>query len=185
MADLAPMYSDCPAVEATAVVDAPVPAVWSMVTDIGLPARFSPEVQGAEWLDDATGPAVGARFLGRNRHPVAGTWQTLCTIVDYEHQRRLAYVVTGPPGSGLEDTRPAATWRFELEPGGSRSAAISGTYRSGPVTVEPGHRRRPGGGTANRRRQARGAAREHGGDLEGNQGPGRAADVTTRSGGRQ
>jgi len=91
--------------------------VWSLVTDIGLPARFSPEFQGAEWLDDATGPAVGARFLGRNRHPVAGTWQTLCTIVDYEHQRRLAYVVTGPPGSGLEDTRPAATWRFELAPG--------------------------------------------------------------------
>lgn len=130
--DTGPVYADCPTVEVTEVVDAPVPAVWSLVTDIGLPARFSPEFQGAEWLDGATGPAVGARFLGRNVHPVAGTWQTICTIVDYEPRQRIEYVVTGPPGSGLEGPHPAATWRFELEPGQEAGLRLRYWARIGP-----------------------------------------------------
>ena len=47
-------------------------------TQIQLPARFSTEFQGADWLEP---PAVGARFVGRSAHKAFGEWQTTCTIV--------------------------------------------------------------------------------------------------------
>ncbi|MFG2728325.1 SRPBCC family protein [Streptomyces canus] len=38
--------------------------VWDLVTDIGLPARLSPELQRAAWLDGAEKPAVGRASRG-------------------------------------------------------------------------------------------------------------------------
>jgi len=38
--------------------------VWDLVSDITRIGEFSPETFEAEWLGDATGPAVGARFRG-------------------------------------------------------------------------------------------------------------------------
>lgn len=125
-----PKYADCPTAEVETVVDAPVPVVWSLVADIELPARFSAEFQGAEWLDGATGPAVGARFRGRNVHPVAGSWQTVCTIVDHEPGRRFGYAVHGL--AGREPDGPAATWRFELESVSAGRVRVRHRVRIGP-----------------------------------------------------
>jgi uncharacterized protein YndB with AHSA1/START domain len=104
-----PRYADCPTVEDEVIVDATADAVWDLVTDIGLPARFSDEFQSARWLDGATGPEEGARFVGSNTHPAVGSWQTTCTIVEFEPGRCLAYVVNDPEN-------PTATWRFTLTP---------------------------------------------------------------------
>jgi uncharacterized protein YndB with AHSA1/START domain len=100
-------YADCPTVDVEVTIDAPARVVWELVSDVDLPARFSEEFQGARWLDGATGPAVGARFVGTNNHPVVGSWQTTCTVIEYEPERRLTYVVSDPE-------RPAATWRFTV-----------------------------------------------------------------------
>lgn len=101
-------YADGPTVEVEVEVGAPPWVVWDLVTDIGLPARFSSEFQGAEWLDGA-GPALGARFRGRNRHPAVGEWAVTCTVVDHQPGRRFGWLVGDPDA-------PAAAWRFELEP---------------------------------------------------------------------
>jgi hypothetical protein len=102
-------YSDCPTVEVTVAIAASPDAVWALVSDIQLPARFSSEFLGADWLDGVTAPAVGARFVGRNHHPAIGEWQTTSTICDYEPVRRFGWAV-GDTG------QPSATWRFSLEP---------------------------------------------------------------------
>ena len=39
--------------------------------------RWSPECTGGKWVGGATGPAVGARFKGSNRHGVM-RWTTHC-----------------------------------------------------------------------------------------------------------
>jgi Polyketide cyclase / dehydrase and lipid transport len=101
--------SDCPTAEASVVVIAAPGAVWPLVSDIQLPARFSSEFQGGEWLGGATGPALGARFSGRNYHPARGEWESESTICEYEPERRLGWSVGDPE-------RPAARWRFVLEP---------------------------------------------------------------------
>lgn len=102
-------YADGPTTEVSRVIDAAPAELWPLVSDIQLPARFSSEFRGAEWLDGATGPAVGARFRGTNEHPVVGTWQAECTVVECEPERAFGWQVAGPEG-------PAAQWRFTLEP---------------------------------------------------------------------
>jgi uncharacterized protein YndB with AHSA1/START domain len=101
--------ADAPTTEVSQVIAATPSQLWEFVTDINLPARFSPEFQGAEWLDGATGPSVGARFRGRNQHARIGEWQVTCTVVECEPDRVIGWAV--------EDVdAPAAKWRFTLEP---------------------------------------------------------------------
>ena len=52
-------YRDCPTVEVELVISAEPEVVWALVADIQLPARFSSEFRGAQWLDGATGPTLG------------------------------------------------------------------------------------------------------------------------------
>lgn len=104
--------ADGPTTEVEVLVDAPLATVWALVTDVALPARFSAELQEARWLD-ATGPALGAHFVGRNRHPAVGEWETTSTVTVYEPMRAFGWAVQDP-------ANPAATWRFTLEPAGGQ-----------------------------------------------------------------
>ena len=99
-------FSDGPVVEVEAVVAKPPADVWPFVTDIDLPARFQDEFVGAEWLDD--GPALGARFLGRNQRG-SRSWETTSWVVAYQPEREFGWAV-----SDVDD--PGATWTFRLEP---------------------------------------------------------------------
>ena len=117
-------YAEGPTVEATVDIAAPPPVVWDLVTDINLPARFSAEFQGAEWLDGDL-PALEARFKGRNSHAAVGTWETTCTVIWFEQERSFGYAVNDPAS-------PAARWRFNLE----RSSA--GTRLSMWAQMGPG-----------------------------------------------
>ncbi|MGH2758276.1 MAG: SRPBCC family protein, partial [Actinomycetota bacterium] len=87
-------YADGPSAEVEIYIDAPPARVWDLVSDIELPARFSEELQGAQWLDET--PAVGARFQGRNRHPAVGEWETTSYVVAYEPERTFAWAVGDP-----------------------------------------------------------------------------------------
>ena len=72
-----------------------------------MPARFSTEFQGADWADGSSGPALGAAFVGRNKHPAAGEWQTTSTISGYEPERLFEWAVGGTGGTDRIRDRPA------------------------------------------------------------------------------
>lgn len=79
-------------------------AVWELVSDIELPARFSDEFVGAEWTEP---PGLGARFEGRNDRGDIGGWKTVCTVTAWS------------PGQAFEWTvgdvdAPTAVWRFDI-----------------------------------------------------------------------
>lgn len=74
-------------------VDAPPDAVWALVSDITRAGEWSPEAVGGRWRDGATGPAVGARFVGGNRRGKM-RWSTHCRITECEPGRRFTFVVT-------------------------------------------------------------------------------------------
>jgi hypothetical protein len=109
--------------------------VWTLVSDIELPARFSPELQRVRWLDDVDTPTVGARFEGINSNPVLGQWRSVSHVVEVNPARTLSWVVVdadgqfGPPG---DPSSPVATWRFDLEP------ADGGTLLRHSVRIGPG-----------------------------------------------
>jgi uncharacterized protein YndB with AHSA1/START domain len=65
--------------EVSIEVQAPPEKVWAMVTKIEDMGRWSPECRRCVWLDGASGPAVGARFKGTNRHGVV-SWSTRSTV---------------------------------------------------------------------------------------------------------
>jgi len=104
-------YADGPTVEVEVLVAAPPERVWALLTDIGLPARFSNEFRGAEWLEESPGPRVGARFLGRNEHPAIGAWQSISVVVACEPARTFGWDVQSSGGVG-------SSWRFEVTPDG-------------------------------------------------------------------
>lgn len=119
-------YADGPSVEVETTVRAPADRVWALVCDVNLPGRFSSEFKGASWIDD--GPALGARFVGRNAHPALGAWETTSWVTRYDPGRAFAWAVSDP------DT-PSATWWYLLDRGDGgirlRHGGRMGPARSG------------------------------------------------------
>lgn len=96
--------------------------VYKVVSDLTRMGEFSPECHSVKWLDGATGPSPGARFVGHNRGgPVS--WS------------REGRVVTAQPGrefSFMTDWRghDSTLWTYRLEPtaGGSTLTESYETY---------------------------------------------------------
>jgi uncharacterized protein YndB with AHSA1/START domain len=118
-------FAELPTTEATVHVAAPPERVWPLVSDIFLIAELSREVQEVGWLPGCAGPAVGARFHGRNWHRMVGEWHTTSHVVRCEPPRVFSWAVQDP-------ANPAALWCFELTPqdGGT---ALRQWARLGPV----------------------------------------------------
>jgi nitroreductase len=114
--------ADGPGAIAETDIDAPVGAVWDLVTDVNLPARFSSEFLGAEWASEARG--VGAQFNGRNQHPAVGEWTVPCFVDAFDEQRSFGWCT-----SDMEN--PGARWRFDLEPTAGRTR-LRFSYVIGP-----------------------------------------------------
>jgi uncharacterized protein YndB with AHSA1/START domain len=72
-----------------AVVDAPPAAVWEVVGDPRRTGDWSHECVDVE-LVDASDPAVGVRFRGRNRVG-RKRWTRTCEIVGYEPGREIRW----------------------------------------------------------------------------------------------
>ena len=98
--------------------------VYSLVCDVTRYGDWSPENVSGEWIGGATGPAVGARFKGKNKRRLPWTTTSKVTKADgstFEFE-------TGKKA----DTR----WRYEVTPGDDAgSSAVTETVE---VLVEPG-----------------------------------------------
>ena len=93
----------------TLQIDADPLTVWGLVSDITNTGRFSPETFEAEWLDDATGPAVGVRFRGHVRRNGRGpTYWTECRITECVPGETFEFEVI------MSGDRVGNTWRYDL-----------------------------------------------------------------------
>lgn len=109
------VYADTPTVSVSTYIGAPVEHVWALVSDIHLMPRLSSELQEVEWLEGATAPRPGSRFIGRSSHPDLGSWETTSTVVEYEAPHRFSWAVGDPD-------HPGSTWRFTLSRQGPGTA---------------------------------------------------------------
>lgn len=85
--------------------------IWAMVSDLPRMGEWSPENQGGEWLNGATGPALGVRFKGRNENGKK-SWKTVVEVVEFEPGRRIAFALMVGPSRWCD-------WVYEVEPAGS------------------------------------------------------------------
>jgi hypothetical protein len=90
-------------------VEVPPETIFAIVTDVRRVSEWSPECYKCEWLDGASGPAVGARFRGYNRRGWM-RWKTTCRVSHLEENRIFGFEVVQPL-FGVQ-TR----WRYEIEP---------------------------------------------------------------------
>jgi uncharacterized protein YndB with AHSA1/START domain len=95
---------------ATVTMAASPDRIWELIADVRNIGRFSPETFEAEWLDGATGPAVGARFRGHvRRNEIGPVYWTTCRVTACEPGREFGFEV-------LIGDRAVNTWHYRLTP---------------------------------------------------------------------
>jgi hypothetical protein len=96
--------------EAHVHIEATPGHVYRVVSDVSRMGEWSPETVKCEWIDSATGPAVGARFKGTNKRGFV-KWSTKPKVVVAEPGREFAFDVG-------TDTR--WTYRFDADGDGTK-----------------------------------------------------------------
>ena len=96
---------------ATIHIEAPPEKVYAVVTDVSRMGEWSPETVKGEWIDGATGPAVGARFKGTNRRGLV-RWSTKPRVLVADDGREFAFVTDF---RGEDSTK----WAYRFEPDGT------------------------------------------------------------------
>jgi uncharacterized protein YndB with AHSA1/START domain len=79
--------------EVSILIDAPVDAVYRLVSDPIRMAEWSPECARCRWVGDARDSLVGARFRGTSRNG-RRRWTTTSTITDMRDGELFAWEVT-------------------------------------------------------------------------------------------
>jgi uncharacterized protein YndB with AHSA1/START domain len=97
-----------------AVTDAPIDAVWNLVTDITRTGEWSHETMSADWVDGATHAVPGARFKGRNKQGRT-RWSRTCEVLAAEpYEFRFRTVPTRLYADSTE-------WTFTLTAAGTQT----------------------------------------------------------------
>lgn len=98
-------------------IAAPPEQLYGMVADMTRMPEWSPEQVRLEWIEGATGPAVGARFLGYNCTGPGNRirWKRKGTVLTAEPGREFAFATEE---GGVE----GVVWCYRFEPvaGGTR-----------------------------------------------------------------
>jgi hypothetical protein len=103
-------------------------ALYDVVADVTRTPELSPEVVACEWLDGATGPAVGVRFRARNHSGRGPDWHNTPVITVADRGREFAFSRTERGAGTIE-------WRYVFTPddGGTR---VTESYEvTRPVTL--------------------------------------------------
>jgi uncharacterized protein YndB with AHSA1/START domain len=107
---------------AEVLIHQPPDAVWAVVADVTRVGEWSGECRGCTWVDGASGPVAGARFVGRNRRGGL-RWRRLNEIVVADAPRLLVWR-TVPHGV----YRDSVEWRLTLR-ADQRGTRVTEFYR--------------------------------------------------------
>jgi len=97
--------------EAQIYIEAPPEKVYELISDVTRVGEWSPECRRCEWLDGATGPAVGVRFRGHNGHKWI-RWGVTAKITEAEPGKVFAFATQ--PFVPINKSRQTL-WRYELK----------------------------------------------------------------------
>lgn len=91
--------------QATIHVKASPEQVYALISDVTRMGEWSPECVECEWIDGATGPAVGAKFKGTNK-------------IGFYKWSTSPVVTAAEPGKGFAFNAGATEWRYSFTPDG-------------------------------------------------------------------
>lgn len=99
-----------PTGRAEVVVDAPIDAVWAVVSDPTRVGEWSHECRTVEWMGTDSEAVPGARFRGTNKAGIA-RWSRTNEVVAVDPGRSITWRTI--PGALVRDS---SEWRIALEP---------------------------------------------------------------------
>lgn len=103
-------------------------ALYDVVADVTRTPELSPEVVSCEWLDGATGPAVGARFRAQNRAGRGPAWHNTPVVTVADRGREFAF-------SRTEKGAGTIAWRYVFTPEGSGTRVTESYEVTQPLTL--------------------------------------------------
>ena len=102
-------------------INAPAEKVYDLVSDVTRMGEWSPETFKCEWLDGATGPAVGARFKGTNKRGLV-RWSTKPEVVAAEAGREFGFITRG--------LGPSTRWTYRFDQAADGGTDVSESFEA-------------------------------------------------------
>ena len=119
-------------VEVSRTISASPEQLYALISDLPRMGEWSQENNGGKWIKGAVGPAVGARFKGKNSKGVI-RWSTLVTVATADPGKEFAFDVKA---MGMK----VARWGYRLEAteGGTTVTEYWDDHRVPPVKAITG-----------------------------------------------
>lgn len=101
-------------------INASPEAIFALVSDLPRMGEWSPENAGGTWQKGATGPALGAKFKGNNKHGDK-SWSTTVTVTGCVPGKEFGFHVTVPPVK-------VAHWHYRIIDNGDGSSTVTESW---------------------------------------------------------
>ena len=108
-------------------VEASPESLYDFISDVTRTPERTPDIVRCEWLDGATGPAVGARFKAINKQGRGPNWSNKPVVTVADPGREFSFTRTEPFGGTI-------LWRHVFVPEGSGTRIVESYEVLKPVS---------------------------------------------------
>ncbi len=109
-------------------IEATPEALYDLISDVTRTPERTPDVASCEWIDGATGPAVGARFKSINCLGRGPRWSNKPVVTVADPGREFSFTRTEPFAGTI-------LWRHQFVPEGTGTRMIESYEVLEPVTL--------------------------------------------------
>jgi hypothetical protein len=93
-------------------IEASPRTLYELVSDVTRTPEITPDIVSCNWVDGATGPAVGARFKAINKAGRGPNWSNKPVVTVADPDKEFAFARTEPFAGTV-------TWRYTFTPEGT------------------------------------------------------------------
>ncbi|MEA3054581.1 MAG: hypothetical protein QOD30_13 [Actinomycetota bacterium] len=108
-------------------VDASPEALYDVIADVTRTPERTPDIVRCEWIDAATGPAVGERFKAINKQGRGPNWSNKPVVTVADRGREFSFTRTEPFAGTI-------LWRHVFVPEGTGTRVIESYEVVTPIT---------------------------------------------------
>jgi hypothetical protein len=109
-------------------IEASPEVLYDFISDVTRTPERSPDIARCEWLDGATGPAVGARFKSVNHQGRGPNWSNKPVVTVADPGREFSFTRSEPFGGTL-------LWRHQFVPEGTGTRMIESYEVTKPISI--------------------------------------------------
>jgi len=109
-------------------IDASPEVLYDLIADVTRTPERTPDIVRCEWIDGATGPAVGARFKSINRQGRGPNWSNKPIVTVADPGREFSFTRTEPFAGTL-------LWRHRFVAEGTGTRMIESYEVTEPITI--------------------------------------------------